>query len=223
MDVRIDDNNKRSLTSVTAMPMEDTYSSVLMDVSLANGGVAPAASSMTDPTMMVDKLAEISAPVLEKMIWLNNNTTLMPLSCCPATIAHEMHTALMLPRLANSSPTPDRCFFDSSTDLCEYNINTTILWVGYGPAGNTARVSFTAFLPLQPIDDKHLYQFPTRVFQRQQRYLESPYVYVMEMESEDAGQLNAIWTFSRETVRFKSRTEMCGWLVFSDEFLPWKC
>lgn len=98
--------------------MAEMYSSVLIVVILAKEGVKPAANNITVPTIIVDTLADSSTPVFKKIFSLYSSTTLMPLSCCQATMAQDMITALMLPLLANSSRKPDFCFFASSTDFC---------------------------------------------------------------------------------------------------------
>lgn len=105
------------LTSVIAIPIAEMYNSFLIVVTLANDGVAADVHNMTAPTTMVDTLADKLTPVFKKIASLYNSTTFIPLSCCQKTMAQEIINALMLPRLANSSQTPDFCFFASSTEF----------------------------------------------------------------------------------------------------------
>lgn len=109
------------LTSVIAIPIAEMYRSILIVVILAKVGVTAAATNITVPTIIVDTLADRSTPVFRKIVSLYSSTTLIPLSCCHATMAQDITTALMLPLLANSSPIPDFCFFESSTDFCNAN------------------------------------------------------------------------------------------------------
>lgn len=74
-------NNNTILTSVIAIPIAETYKSFLIVVILAKDGVIPAAINITTPTIMVDMLADIPAPVFIKIFSLYISTTLMPLNC----------------------------------------------------------------------------------------------------------------------------------------------